>query len=82
MGMRDLFVRTSIRHLRDDYLPRIVNALEILPEEDLWWRPHPDTTTVGNLLLHLEGNVRQWIVCGLGGAEDNRDRLAEARTVS
>jgi uncharacterized damage-inducible protein DinB len=37
---------------------------------------------VGNLALHLAGNVRQWILCGVGGAEDRRDRDAEfdART--
>ena len=32
---------------------------------------------MGNLLLHLNGNVRQWIVCGVGGAESSRDRAAE-----
>jgi len=71
------FVEESARYLRDVYLPRMRRAVETLPESDLWWRPHEGITSVGNLLLHLEGNVRQWIVCGLGGAPDARDRGAE-----
>ena len=71
------FVEESARYLRDVYLPRMRRAVETLPEGDLWWRPHEGVTSVGNLLLHLEGNVRQWIVCGLGGAPDARDRGAE-----
>ncbi len=63
--------------LRDAYLPRIERALAELPPGDLWWRPHARSTSAGNLLLHLEGNVRQWIVCGLGGAPDRRERDAE-----
>src|SRR5262245_27664947 len=52
-------------------------ALEELPAADLWWRPHERSTSVGNLLLHLQGNVRQWIVSGLGGAPDHRERSTE-----
>ena len=63
--------------LGETYLPRLQKALAGLPARDLWWRPHPDTTSIGNLLLHLEGNVRQWIVSGLGGAPDHRVRESE-----
>lgn len=63
--------------LRETYLPRLQKALAGLPAADVWWRPHADTTSIGNLLLHLEGNVRQWIVSGLGGAPDHRDRESE-----
>ncbi len=65
----DAFLHESARQLRDVYLPRLARALEILPAGDLWWRPREDMTSIGNLLLHLEGNVRQWILGGLGGAE-------------
>lgn len=71
------FLDRSIHHLRDEYLPRIERALELLPPRDLWWRPEGPTNSVGNLLLHLEGNVRQWLLCGIGGEEDFRDRSAE-----
>jgi len=63
--------------LRDTYLPRLERALAELPAADLWWRPHARATSAGNLLLHLRGNIRQWIVSGLGGAPDLRERDAE-----
>ena len=75
--MASRFATVSAHYLRETYLPRIETALETLPADRLWWRPHEDTTSVGNLLLHLEGNVRQWILSGLGGAPDGRERAAE-----
>lgn len=74
-----LFQRASVDYLRSTYLPRIARAVQLLPAEDLWWSPHEDTNAVGNLLLHLEGNVRQWIVSGIGGAPDDRQRALEFR---
>lgn len=71
------FVRESAGLLRDTYVPRLAEALAALPEGDLWWRPHPDVIAFGTILLHLEGNVRQWIVSGLGGSPDARDRASE-----
>lgn len=70
-------IACAVALLREAYLPRLQRALAELPAADLWWRPHPRTTSAGNLLLHLEGNIRQWIVCGLGGAPDRRERDAE-----
>jgi uncharacterized damage-inducible protein DinB len=48
-----------------------------MPEGHLWWRPNASSNSAGNLLLHLAGNVRQWIVSGVGGAPDVRTRDAE-----
>jgi hypothetical protein len=45
--------------------------------EELWWRPNASTVSAGNLLLHLDGNVRQWILGGLGGRPVDRDRDGE-----
>jgi uncharacterized damage-inducible protein DinB len=73
----DLVRAECARYLQGTYVPRLARALEILPEADLWWRPHPDCISVGNVLLHLEGNVHQWIVSGLGGAQDRRERADE-----
>lgn len=73
---RELLDRCVV-HLRDEYLPRMERALRTLPPQDLWWRPHTDTTSVGNLLLHLEGNVRQWILTAIGGRPEVRARSAE-----
>jgi uncharacterized damage-inducible protein DinB len=63
--------------LRQVYLPRIVSCLEQLSPEQIWWRPNAASNSVGNLTLHLAGNVRQWIISGLGGAPDVRRRDRE-----
>ncbi len=51
--------------------------IQAMPADRLWWRPNEQANSVGNLLLHLTGNVRQWILCGLGGETDRRDRAGE-----
>jgi uncharacterized damage-inducible protein DinB len=71
------FQERSVYHLREEFLPRIERAVERLPAADLWWRPHEGCTSVGNLIKHLEGNVRQWILSGLGGYPDARHRASE-----
>jgi uncharacterized damage-inducible protein DinB len=72
-----LFLRESRKYLREDFLPRIAACLAPLGEEDIWWRPNEASNSIGNLVLHLAGNVRQWIVAGVGGTDDRRDRQAE-----
>ncbi len=73
-------VSESCQYLEEVYLARLLRALEVLPASDLWWRPHEDALSVGNILLHLEGNVRQWILSGIDGRSDDRDRAAEFAT--
>jgi hypothetical protein len=58
-------------------LDRIKHCLGQLTDEQVWRRAQPSLNSIGNLLLHLCGNLRQWIVAGLGGAADVRDRPAE-----
>jgi hypothetical protein len=58
-------------------LAKIKHCLGQLSDEQVWWRSRPSLNSIGNLILHLCGNVRQWIVAGLGGAADGRDRPAE-----
>jgi uncharacterized damage-inducible protein DinB len=55
----------------------IVQCLSQLTEEEIWWRPNPASNSAGNLVLHLSGNMRQWIISGLGGAGDVRVRDRE-----
>ena len=71
------FLRESAAFLRDVHGPRLARAARTLGEAGLWWRPHAEVISVGTILLHLEGNVRQWILGGLGGRPDRRDRAAE-----
>src|SRR5438309_4656919 len=58
-------------------LSRIKHCLGQLTDEQVWWRSRPSLNSIGNLILHLCGNVRQWIVSGLGGAADHRHRPEE-----
>ena len=58
-------------------LKKIEHCLGQLDEEQLWWRPCPPHNSVANLLLHLAGNLRQWIIAGIGGAADVRERQQE-----
>ena len=58
-------------------LAKIKHCLGQLTDEQVWWRSRPSLNSVGNLILHLCGNLRQWIVAGLGAAADGRDRPAE-----
>jgi uncharacterized damage-inducible protein DinB len=71
------FIAKSRALLREDYLPKIERCLEELSDEDIWWRTHEDGNSIGNLLLHISGNARQWIVGGVGGAESRRSRQQE-----
>jgi uncharacterized damage-inducible protein DinB len=71
------FIAASRTLLAGDYLPKLRVFLEMLSDDDLWWRPNRASNSVGNLILHMCGNLRQWIVSGVGGAPDQRDRDAE-----
>ena len=68
----------ALRKRITEILPaQIRECVEQLSEEQLWWRPNEQANSVGNLLMHLEGNLRQWIVGGVGGAPDVRNRAGE-----
>ena len=58
----ELFLEFSRNKLIGQYWPRMRSAVESLSEEQMWWRPNPASNSIGNLLLHLDGNVRQWLV--------------------
>ncbi len=73
----EAFIAQARRLLKTDYLPKIERCLERLSDEQVWWRAAAESNSVGNLLLHLSGNARQWIVSGLGGLPDERVRQAE-----
>jgi hypothetical protein len=52
-------------------------CLESLTEEQLWWRPNDASNSIGNLVLHLNGNVRQWLLASFNQLGDIRDRPVE-----
>jgi len=78
-GIAARFLQESSRLLRDVHVPRLRRALELLPPADLFWRPAQGAIACGTILLHLEGNVRAWILSAIGGVPFERDRDAEFR---
>jgi hypothetical protein len=58
-------------------LANIKHCLDQLTDEQVWWRPHESGNSIANIVLHLCGNLQQWIASGVGGAPDARDRPRE-----
>jgi len=82
MTSEEIFLERSRYYLSNEYLTKIRQCVAVLPEGAEWKRANESSNSIANLLLHLAGNVRQWIVGGVGGKEVARDRASEfsART--
>jgi len=74
--VEDRFKETSAEFL-GSFLRRIRECVGRLSEDEVWWRPNPAVNSAGNLLLHLRGNLSQWILEGLGGVPYERHRDQE-----
>lgn len=72
-----LFLEFSQHKLLEQYWPRLRACVESLSDEQVWWRPNESSNSIGNLVLHLDGNVGQWLVASFNRLEDRRDRPAE-----
>jgi len=73
----EVFLEFSRRKLLEQYWPRLRKVVEPLSDEQIWWRPNEASNSIGNLMLHLNGNVWQWLVASFNRLEDQRDRPAE-----
>lgn len=74
--MIEEFKARAIEHLQEN-LPRIETCLCQLSEAEIWQRPNPASNSIGNLIVHLCGNVEQYILASLAGEPDTRTRDAE-----
>jgi Protein of unknown function (DUF1572) len=72
-----LFLEFSRDKLLAQYWPRLRSCVESLTDEQLWWRPNDSQNSIGNLVLHLNGNVTQWLIAPFKHLEDTRDRPTE-----
>jgi hypothetical protein len=72
-----LFLEFSRWKLLEQYWPRLRSCVDSLTDEQVWWRPNEASNSIGNLILHLDGNVRQWLVASFSKMADVRDRPAE-----
>jgi uncharacterized damage-inducible protein DinB len=77
VDMTTLFLQHSRSKLLEQYWPRLRGCVESLTNEQVWWRPNEASNSIGNLILHLNGNVRQWLVASFNRLEDDRNRPAE-----
>jgi uncharacterized damage-inducible protein DinB len=68
---------TEAQRLFAEYLGKIEQCVDLLSRDQLWWRPNPQSNSVGNLLLHLCGNLSQWVLGGLGDVPFERHRREE-----
>jgi hypothetical protein len=66
-----------MREILREGLHKIEHCVSQLSDDQLWWRPRPEMNSIANLLLHLSGNVRQWVIAPCTGVADVRNRPAE-----
>jgi uncharacterized damage-inducible protein DinB len=71
------FVAKSRSLIASDYVPKIERCLSLLSDDDIWWRPNDVSNSIGNLILHLCGNVTMWIIGGVGKQPFERNRQLE-----
>jgi len=62
----DALIKETRRRLFEEGIPRIKKCLDLLTVEEIWLKPNENSNSIGNIILHLCGNVRQWVGAGLG----------------
>jgi uncharacterized damage-inducible protein DinB len=75
--LADLFVSRSRYWLTKEYPIKLRHCVNALPRAAVWARPNASSNSVGNLLVHLAGNVTEWILGGVGGQTISRYRAGE-----
>jgi hypothetical protein len=67
----------AVRETLSEGTRKIDHCVGQLSDEQVWWRPRPEMNSIANLMLHLSGNLGQWIIAGVGGKKDIRNRPLE-----
>jgi hypothetical protein len=75
-----IFLEFSRNKLLKQYWPRLKTCVESMTVEQIWWRPNQASNSIGNLILHLNGNMTQWLVASFNKGEDLRNRPEEFST--
>lgn len=71
------FIAEARAYLSSQYLSKIERCLETLTDEDIWWRANEESNSIGNLLLHLNGSTRTWLISVVGNSDNQRNRQQE-----
>ena len=79
--IREEFVQNALYRLDESTRMNSI-SLKQLSEEDIWKRPNASLNSIGNLILHLCGNITQYVISSLGETEDTRNRDVEFVTES
>ncbi|HJP61749.1 MAG TPA: DUF1572 family protein [Gemmatimonadaceae bacterium] len=77
MSIAENFLARSRYWLTKEYPIKLRHCVEALPRSAVWSRPNPTSNSIGNLLVHLTGNVSEWILGGIGGRQISRYRAGE-----
>lgn len=77
MSVSENFIARSRYWLTKEYPIKLRHCIEALPRQAVWSRPNQTSNSIGNLLVHLTGNVSEWILGGVGGQKISRYRAAE-----
>ena len=75
--LASIFLAFSRDKLLNQYWPRLKACVEPMTVEQVWWRPNEASNSIGNLILHLNGNMTQWLVAPFNKDEDLRNRPEE-----
>jgi uncharacterized damage-inducible protein DinB len=75
--LAELFIARSRYWLTKEYPIKLRHCVTALPRDAIWARPNDDSNSIGNLLVHLTGNVTEWILGGVGGRSIERYRAGE-----
>ncbi len=70
------FIDQSVLRMAEN-TPKIMKCLDQLTEEQIWLRPNQASNSIGNIILHLCGNIGQYIISSLGNQPDTRHRDSE-----
>ncbi len=71
--MKTEFIDQILMRLNEN-TPRIEKCLNLITEDEVWQRPNKNSNSIGNLIVHLCGNITQYVISSLGNTEDKRNR--------
>lgn len=72
-----LLKQEVLRRINDEFIPKILDCLNSIEEKDIYFRYNENCNSINNLIQHLNGNVRQWILSAACGLPDHRTRSKE-----
>ena len=75
-GLVQEFIEQSLYRINQS-TTKVFSCFEELSSEDIWRRPNNASNSIGNIILHLCGNIRQYAISSLGNQPDIRERAQE-----